>query len=96
MVAGLPSSGFGNTAQTVRIQQRMRKKKAAEMQESKQLFKFIQVQVQVQVELYCHSATCVDIQWNKMSCLAGPRCYINKHKHKHTTLDVRTIFDLHS
>ncbi len=23
-----------------------------------------------QVELYCHSATCVDIQWNEMSCLA--------------------------
>ncbi len=30
-----------------------------------------------QVELYCHSATCVDIQWNEMSCLKGPRCYIN-------------------
>ncbi len=44
-----------------------------------------------QVELYCHSATCVDIQWNEMSCLAGPQCYINKHKYKHTTLDVRTI-----
>ncbi len=26
------------------------------------------VQVQVQVELYCHSATCGDIQWNEMSC----------------------------
>ncbi len=37
----------------------------------------IQVQVQVQVELYCHSATCGDIQWNEMSCLTGPRCYIN-------------------
>ncbi len=24
---------------------------------------------QVQVELYCHSATCGDIQWNEMSCL---------------------------
>ncbi len=24
------------------------------------------IQVQVQVELYCHSATCGDIQWNKM------------------------------
>ncbi len=24
---------------------------------------------QVQVELYCHSATCVDIQWDEMSCL---------------------------
>ncbi len=48
------------------------------------------------VELYCHSATCVDIQWNEMSCLAGPRCYINKQKYKHTTLDLRTIFDLHS
>ncbi len=34
-------------------------------------------QVQVQVELYCHSATCGDIQWNEMSCLTGPRCYIN-------------------
>ncbi len=45
-----------------------------------------------QVELYCHSATCVDIQWNEMPCLAGPRCYINKHKYKHTTLNVRTIF----
>ncbi len=45
-----------------------------------------------QVELYCHSATCVDIQWNRMSCLAGPRCYINKHKYKHTTLDVRIFF----
>ncbi len=32
---------------------------------------------QVQVELYCHSATCGDIQWNEMSCLTGPRCYIN-------------------
>ncbi len=31
----------------------------------------------VQVELYCHSATCGDIQWNEMSCLTGPRCYIN-------------------
>ncbi len=30
------------------------------------------VQVQVQVELYCHSPTCVDIQWNEMSCLTGP------------------------
>ncbi len=30
-----------------------------------------------QVELYCHSATCVDIQWDEMSCLTGPRCYIN-------------------
>ncbi len=29
-----------------------------------------------QVEL-CHSATCGDIQWNEMSCLTGPRCYIN-------------------
>ncbi len=37
----------------------------------------LQVQVQVQVELYCHSATCGDIQWNEMSCLTGPRCYIN-------------------
>ncbi len=35
------------------------------------------LQVQVQVELYCHSATCGDIQWNEMSCLTGPRCYIN-------------------
>ncbi len=35
------------------------------------------VQVQVQVELYCHSAACGDIQWNEMSCLTGPRCYIN-------------------
>ncbi len=34
-------------------------------------------QVQVQVELYCHSAACGDIQWNEMSCLTGPRCYIN-------------------
>ncbi len=34
-------------------------------------------EVQVQVELYCHSATCGDIQWNEMSCLTGPRCYIN-------------------
>ncbi len=34
-------------------------------------------QVQVQVELYCHSATCGDMQWNEMSCLTGPRCYIN-------------------
>ncbi len=33
--------------------------------------------LQVQVELYCHSATCGDIQWNEMSCLTGPRCYIN-------------------
>ncbi len=33
-------------------------------------------QVQVQVELYCHSAACGDIQW-EMSCLTGPRCYIN-------------------
>ncbi len=38
---------------------------------------FTEVQVQVQVELYCHSATCGDIQWNEMSCLTGPRCYIN-------------------
>ncbi len=30
-----------------------------------------------QVELYCHSATCGDIQWNEMSCFTGPRCYIN-------------------
>ncbi len=30
-----------------------------------------------QVELYCHSATCGDIQWNEMSCLTGSRCYIN-------------------
>ncbi len=30
-----------------------------------------------QVELYCHSATCVDIQWNEMLCLTGPRCYMN-------------------
>ncbi len=30
-----------------------------------------------QVELYCHSATCGDIQWNEMSSLTGPRCYIN-------------------
>ncbi len=30
-----------------------------------------------QVELYCHSATCRDIQWNEMSCLTGPWCYIN-------------------
>ncbi len=30
-----------------------------------------------QVELYCHSATCVDIQRDEMSCLTGPRCYIN-------------------
>uniref|UniRef100_A0A8C2C249 Immunoglobulin domain-containing protein n=1 Tax=Cyprinus carpio TaxID=7962 RepID=A0A8C2C249_CYPCA len=29
------------------------------------------------IKLYCHSATCVDIQWNEMSCLTGPRCYIN-------------------
>ncbi len=29
-----------------------------------------------QVELYCHSATCVEIQWNEMSCLTGPRCYM--------------------
>ncbi len=34
-------------------------------------------QVQVQVELYCHSAACGDIQWNELSCLTGPRCYIN-------------------
>ncbi len=34
-------------------------------------------QVQVQVELYCHSAACGDMQWNEMSCLTGPRCYIN-------------------
>ncbi len=33
--------------------------------------------VQVQVELYCHSATCGDMQWNEMSCLTGPWCYIN-------------------
>ncbi len=32
---------------------------------------------QVKVELYCHSAACGDIQWNEMSCLTGPRCYIN-------------------
>ncbi len=30
-----------------------------------------------QVELYCHSTTCVDILWDEMSCLTGPRCYIN-------------------
>ncbi len=30
-----------------------------------------------QVGLYCHSATCVDIQWNEMLCLTGPRCYMN-------------------
>ncbi len=30
-----------------------------------------------EVELYCHPATCVDIQWNEMSCLTGPRCYMN-------------------
>ncbi len=31
-----------------------------------------------QVELYCHSATCVDIWQDEMSgCLTGPRCYIN-------------------
>ncbi len=38
-----------------------------------------------QVELYCHSATCVDIQWDEMSCLTGPRCYMNtdiEHKVK--------------
>ncbi len=29
-----------------------------------------------QVELYCHSAACGDIQWNEMSCLTGPWCYI--------------------
>ncbi len=39
--------------------------------------KSYQVQVQVQVELYCHSATCGGMQWNEMSCLTGPRCYIN-------------------
>ncbi len=39
-------------------------------------FRALQVQVLVQVEL-CHSATCGDIQWNEMSCLTGPRCYIN-------------------
>ncbi len=34
--------------------------------------------IQVQVELYCHSATCgEDIQWNEMSCLTGPWCYIH-------------------
>ncbi len=38
---------------------------------------FLYFQVQVQVELYCHSAACGDIQWNEMSCLTGPRCYIN-------------------
>ncbi len=41
------------------------------------VFISVQVQVQVQVELYCHSAACGDIQWNEMSCLTGPRCYIN-------------------
>uniref|UniRef100_A0A673N9U6 Laminin N-terminal domain-containing protein n=1 Tax=Sinocyclocheilus rhinocerous TaxID=307959 RepID=A0A673N9U6_9TELE len=41
-------------------------------------------------ELYCHSAKCVDIQWNEMLCLTGPRCYI--FKHKHITLDVRNNF----
>ncbi len=30
-----------------------------------------------QVEFYCHSATCGEIQWNEMSCLTGPRYYIN-------------------
>ncbi len=40
------------------------------------LFAFLWLK-QVQVELYCHSATCGDIQWNEMSCLTGPRCYIN-------------------
>ncbi len=33
-----------------------------------------------QVELYCHYATCVDIQWDEMSCLTGLRCYIYKVK----------------
>ncbi len=60
-------------------------------------FQLLQSQIKSsQVELYCHSATCVDIQWNEMLCLAGPWCYINKHKYKHTTLDLRTLFDLHS
>jgi len=42
-----------------------------------------------QLEFFCKSATCVDIQWNEMSCLAGPRCYIIIHKYKHTTIEVR-------
>ncbi len=39
---------------------------------------YLHYQVQVQVELYCHSAACGDIQWNEMSCLTGPRCYIKQ------------------
>ncbi len=30
-----------------------------------------------QAELYCHSAISGYIQWNEMSCLTGPRCYIH-------------------
>ncbi len=39
-------------------------------------------QAQVQVELYCHSATCGNIQWNEMSRLTGSRCYIQVHLNK--------------
>ncbi len=38
-----------------------------------------------QVELYRHSATCVDIQWNKIACLTGPRDY------RHTTMQENSI-----
>ncbi len=60
-----------------------------------------QVQVQVQVELYCHSATCGDIQWNEMSCLTGPRCYINtdiqhyKPIHKLTYWQILTKYTIY-
>ncbi len=36
-----------------------------------------------QVELYCHSATCGDIQWNEMSCLHRSTVL---HKYRHTTM----------
>lgn len=47
-----------------------------------------------QVKLYCHSATCVDKQWNEMSCLAGPWCYINKQTWKEPTVYKPICFNI--
>ncbi len=45
-----------------------------------------------QVELYCHSAACGDIQWNEMSCLTGPRCYINTDIQQWSKRHKSTVF----
>ncbi len=43
--------------------------------------------------LYCHSATCVDIQWNEMSCLTGPRCYINTDiQHYKNKIKIKNLY----